>query len=167
LTIGERPLFFSILAILWLLILGYGAAFMFYTNHPGGGFGFALIAAGTVYFEFLTEFRRVPVHIMYWALQVTFVCLILGYVSGRILIHKEQTNQSDHVFVTMSGKGAPEEGKNGPELEGRLIFSGNSALLIYSKDHGVMLVRWDNIKEISSKSSTNLVQPFVLVPYSP
>jgi hypothetical protein len=133
----ERLLFFG-LSLPWLLTVSCGAVYMFYTNHPGAGFGFVLMLIGTAYFELEARFRRPPVHIMYWGPKVTVVCMVIGYISGNMLIYQGQ----DDVTVSVTGK----------ELKGRLIFSGSNGVLIYSKDKGeVLLVRWENICEISSK----------------
>jgi hypothetical protein len=148
-----------IVSLIWLVIVGFTFIYMFYTHRPGAGFGFLLVFICTAYFELLAKFRRTTVQVTYWSLKVTIICMILGYISGHILITRDPyivSGSSDYtVFVKLKKAEGMLRGRaNG--WHGRLIFSGEKGVLLYDCNvDQVRLIRWDDIVEIRSQLLTN------------
>jgi hypothetical protein len=145
-TTKVGPSWRRVLPALWSIFMFGIAAYMFHRRYIGAAVNFFFIACGTIYFEYVARFKRAPLHIMYWCIQVTIICLIVGFVSGSF--YNRPLRPSEDYTVSVLLKSDSKE----PELKGRLIFSGANGVLIYDYvERQVKLVRWNNIEEMCSK----------------
>jgi len=96
---------------IWLIVVIIIVIYMVYNLRIGTAISFCFVFAGTVYFEFTVQFKRPGMHIMYWVIKVTIICLITGFISGHTLVTQEEIQEQIMMDIT---KFAPFIAKNLP-----------------------------------------------------
>jgi hypothetical protein len=130
-TYRDKGIIRIIFAIVWIIILLYFAVEMIVYNHIGLAFSFMSVAVGVGYFTRKRQDMPLLVHIIYWGVNLTVVCILVGYLSGSTWQCHESFSKAYPIYIDhKNGKDAP---------YGHILFSGGAGILLY--DYGLKRVR--------------------------
>lgn len=160
----ERQLFI-ILNFCWIAVLLSLSVLILRSGSIGATCSFIAISIGTGYFMTSKKPRPLLIHALYWGINITVLCLLLGYGSGTFWISGLYKHFGvDSMFVVPkesdSGTGSEKSKDNamGPSV-GHVLFSGTTGVLLY--DYGykrVRFTRWEGIEEISGCAESECTQ---------